>query len=51
VVHALFGVTYYRGCENRRTIRFVFGGDASVDSLRMANYLDSNEELGTRGLY
>jgi hypothetical protein len=29
----------------------MFGGDASTDSLQMVKHWDSNEELGTRGLY
>jgi hypothetical protein len=33
------------GFENRKDNKFVFGGDASADSLRMMDHGDPNEKL------
>jgi hypothetical protein len=43
-------VPYCHGFGNRGTIRFVFDGDASVDSLRMVSRWDSNERSKTLGV-
>jgi hypothetical protein len=40
-----------RGSGKQGAVRFVFARGASVDSLRMVNRWDSNEEFGTWGLY
>jgi hypothetical protein len=41
----------YHGFGNQGTIRFVFGGGASADSLRMMNCWDSSMAVETEGLY
>jgi hypothetical protein len=43
--------TFCRGFRNRWTIRFMFGGYASANSLRMVNRWDSRVSFETIGLY